>query len=78
MRKANDLGMSSGNGQPGSNGRAAASSSGVAAPPNERHLQMDVMTCYTEAGAPLHLRCHILDITDRILTEQELSRAPRS
>ena len=35
---------------------------------------MDVMTCYTEAGAALHLRCHILDITDRILTEERLAR----
>ena len=40
----------------------------------ERHLQMDVMTCYSEAGTPLHLRCHLLDITDRIRTEQELRR----
>ena len=48
--------------------------SGLAAPPNERHLQMDVMTCYTDLGAPLHLRCHILDVTERVLTEQKLSR----
>src|SRR5262249_40601214 len=38
----------------------------------ERHLQMDVMTCYDERGAPLHLRCHLLDITERIRTEREL------
>jgi PAS domain S-box-containing protein len=47
------------------------------APPasfRERHLQMDVMTCYNEARAPLHLRCHLLDITDRVRTEQELRR----
>jgi PAS domain S-box-containing protein len=40
----------------------------------ERHLQMDVMTCYNESRTPLHLRCHLLDITDRVLTEQELRR----
>jgi PAS domain S-box-containing protein len=39
-----------------------------------RYVQMDVMTCYTEKGVPLHLRCHILDITDRVRTEQELRR----
>ncbi len=61
-----------------SSGRLAGgrngSSSALSAPPNERHLQMDVMTCYTDLGAPLHLRCHILDITERVLTEQKLSR----
>ena len=55
-------------------GARVGSSSGPAAPPNERHIQMDVMTCYTEAGSPLHLRCHVLDVTDRVLTEQKLSR----
>ncbi len=40
----------------------------------ERHLQMDVMTCYARDEAPLHLRCHFLDITDRVLTETELRR----
>jgi PAS domain S-box-containing protein len=40
----------------------------------QRYVQMDVMTCYTDRGVPLHLRCHILDITDRVLTEQELRR----
>ena len=46
------------------------------APPTyrERYLQMDVMTCYNDAGTPIHLRCHLLDITDRIRTEQELRR----
>jgi PAS domain S-box-containing protein len=46
------------------------------APPTirERHFQMDVMTCYNDAGTPVHLRCHLLDITDRIRTEQELRR----
>ncbi len=34
---------------------------------------MDVMTCYGEHnGQPLHLRCHVLDVTDRVRTEREL------
>jgi PAS domain S-box-containing protein len=41
---------------------------------HERHLRMDVMTCYNEARAPLHLRCHLLDITEQVRTEQELRR----
>ncbi|HXG09044.1 MAG TPA: ATP-binding protein [Gemmataceae bacterium] len=40
----------------------------------ERHVQMDVLTRYTDAGTPLHLRCHFLDITDQVRTEQELRR----
>jgi PAS domain S-box-containing protein len=38
----------------------------------ERHLQMDVMTGYAEGGAPVSLRCHLLDVTDRVRTEREL------
>jgi PAS domain S-box-containing protein len=33
---------------------------------------MDVMTCYTEAGLPLHLRCHFIDVSNRVRTETEL------
>ncbi|HBI46012.1 MAG TPA: hypothetical protein DDY78_24625, partial [Planctomycetales bacterium] len=40
----------------------------------ESHLLMDAMTCYSEAGVPLNLRCHLLDVTDRVLTERELRR----
>jgi PAS domain S-box-containing protein len=40
----------------------------------ERHLQMDVMTTYSSTGEPLHLRCHFVDVTDRVLTEAELRR----
>ncbi len=40
----------------------------------ESHLLMDAMTCYNEAGVPLNLRCHLLDVTDRVLTERELRR----
>lgn len=46
-------------------------------PPAERYLQMDVMTCYDEHGTPLHLRCHFLDITHRIVAEQNLRRSTR-
>ncbi len=73
LRKSGEISVPPSSGRLAGSGRAG-SLSGIAAPPNERHLQMDVMTCYTEAGAPLHLRCHILDITDRVLTEQKLSR----
>jgi PAS domain S-box-containing protein len=41
-------------------------------PPQERHLQMDVVTRYTNEGDPLHLRCHLLDVTDKVRTDQEL------
>jgi PAS domain S-box-containing protein len=40
----------------------------------ERYLQMDVMTTYSATGEPLHLRCHFVDVTDRIRTEAELRR----
>jgi PAS domain S-box-containing protein len=40
----------------------------------EKYLQMDVMTCFNEEGHPINLRCHFVDITDRIQTEQELRR----
>jgi hypothetical protein len=43
----------------------------------ERFLQMDVMTAFDDRGTPLHLRCHFLDITDRVLTERELLRITR-
>jgi PAS domain S-box-containing protein len=41
-------------------------------PPQKRHLQMDVVTRYTNEGDPLHLRCHLLDVTDQVRTDQEL------
>jgi PAS domain S-box-containing protein len=41
---------------------------------NERHLQMDVQTRYTNEGHPLHLRCHFTDITERVRTDRELRR----
>jgi PAS domain S-box-containing protein len=39
---------------------------------HERHLQMDILTRYTNEGVPLHLRCHLLDISDKVRTEREL------
>ena len=38
---------------------------------------MDVLTCYDEDGTPQHLRCHFIDVTDRVLTERELLRRTR-
>ena len=43
----------------------------------ERHLQMDVLTCYDQTGTPQNLRCHFIDITDRVTTERELLRRTR-
>jgi PAS domain S-box-containing protein len=40
-------------------------------------VQVDVMTSYSEAGLPQHLRCHFIDVTDRVLTENELRRRTR-
>ncbi len=44
---------------------------------HDHHVQLDVMTCYDEHGRPAHLRCHFLDITQRIRTERELVRITR-
>src|SRR5262249_51037993 len=38
----------------------------------EQHVQMDVLTRYTQESAPLHLRCHFLDITHRVRTDEQL------
>jgi PAS domain S-box-containing protein len=43
----------------------------------ERHLQMDVLTCYDEEGTPQNLRCHFTDVTARVKTERELLRRTR-
>jgi PAS domain S-box-containing protein len=39
-----------------------------------RHLQMDVLTRYDADGTPLHLRCHFVDVTDRVAAEREMRR----
>jgi PAS domain S-box-containing protein len=52
----------------------AAMPSASAIARRERHLQMDVMTTFSATGEPLHLRCHFVDVTDRIRTEAELRR----
>lgn len=31
-----------------------------------RHVQVEVLTRYTDEGLPLHLRCHFTDVTDRV------------
>ncbi len=38
----------------------------------ERHVQLDVLTRYTDESRPLHLRCHFADVTRRVLTERDL------
>jgi len=38
----------------------------------QQHLQMDVLTRYTQESTPLHLRCHFLDITHRVQTDEQL------
>ncbi|MCI0458658.1 MAG: ATP-binding protein [Gemmataceae bacterium] len=38
----------------------------------ERHVQMDVMTRQGEDGAPLHFRCFLVDVTERVRAEQAL------
>jgi PAS domain S-box-containing protein len=45
--------------------------------PAERFVQMNVLTCYDETDAPLNLRCHFLDITERVQGERELRRVTR-
>jgi len=39
-----------------------------------RHAQLDVLTRYVNDGKPLHLRCHFIDISERVETDQELRR----
>jgi len=39
---------------------------------SERNVQIDALTRYTPEGKPLHLRCHFLDITERIRSNREL------
>jgi signal transduction histidine kinase len=43
-------------------------------PSKEYVVRMDVMTWYGEGGVATHLRCHLMDITEKVRTEQELHR----
>ena len=43
----------------------------------EKHVQLDVMTCFSESGKPLHLRCHFIDISAKVRTQRELLRITR-
>lgn len=54
--------------------RMAGFASGTPATREVRHVQLDVMTAYSDKGVPLHLRCHLLDVTDKVRTERELVR----
>src|SRR5262249_6866245 len=44
------------------------------APGKERHVQMDVLTRYDDEAKPLRLRCHFIDIPQRVNTKRELRR----
>ena len=37
-----------------------------------RHLRMDVLTRYDADGEPLHLRCHFVDVTEKVAADREL------
>ena len=52
----------------------AATGAASPASATEYVVRMDVMTWYGEGGSPAHLRCHLLDITEKVRTEQELHR----
>jgi PAS domain S-box-containing protein len=41
---------------------------------DDRHVQLDVLTRYSQESVPLHLRCHFVDITERVRTDEELRR----
>jgi PAS domain S-box-containing protein len=56
----------------GETAAGVGSSSSGPVPDRLRYLQMDVLARYTNEGEPLHLRCHFVDITDRIRTDREL------
>ncbi len=38
----------------------------------ERHAQLDVLARYAADGKPLHLRCHFLDISERVQSDRDL------
>jgi PAS domain S-box-containing protein len=39
-----------------------------------RHVQVDMLTRFSELGVPLHVRCYLVDISDRVRAEYELRR----
>lgn len=43
-------------------------------PDRERHVRMDVVTRHTDEGSPLHFRCFLADVTDRVRAEAKLRR----
>jgi PAS domain S-box-containing protein len=60
----------------GLQGRAEvpAKPAGTAAPAAVRHVQIDVLTRFNDEGRPLHFRCYVTDITERMRAQQELRR----
>jgi PAS domain S-box-containing protein len=47
---------------------------GVRTSDGKRHVTLDIMARYDEDGRPTHLRCHILDVSQRVHGERELIR----
>jgi PAS domain S-box-containing protein len=39
-----------------------------------RYVQTDMLTRYTEHGVPLHVRCYLVDITEKVRADKELRR----
>ena len=46
-------------------------------PPGERYLQTDVLVYHDAQGRPAQLRCHFIDVTDRVQAEIALRRRSR-
>lgn len=42
-----------------------------------RHVQVDMLTRYNDTLVPLHIRCYLVDITDKVRSENELRRRTR-
>ena len=57
-----------------SNSSVRIPKAGAAGPKEIRHVQVDMLTRYNEVGQPMHVRCYLVDITDRVRAERELLR----
>lgn len=42
--------------------------------PDRRYLQMSVLAYFDPEGKPIQLRCHFVDVSDRVIAEQALRR----
>jgi PAS domain S-box-containing protein len=54
--------------------RILARPSPIQSEPVVHHVQLDVMAQYADENRPLHLRCHVVDISDRVRAEEALRR----